>query len=55
MSPKKKRTLQELYEDPDVKGSLGGVKRFAKENRIPLKEVQKALESSLAYTLHKPR
>ena len=51
----KKRTIQELYENPEVAGSLGGVKRFAKQNKIPEKEVRKALESSLAYTLHKPR
>ena len=51
----KKRTLQELYEDPKAPGSLGGVKRFAKVNRIPLKVAQEALESSLTYTLHKPR
>ena len=52
---KRKRTLQELYEDPEVEGSLGGVTRFAHEHRIPLAEAQKALESSLACTLHKPR
>ena len=52
---RKKRTLQELYEDPNNPGSLGGVKRFAQVNRIPRKTAQEALESSLAYTLHKPR
>lgn len=55
MNSKKKRTLQELYEDPEVQGSLGGIKRFASENRIPISKVKKALEGSLAYTLHKPR
>lgn len=51
---KLKRTLQDLYQDPEVDGSLGGAKRFAKAQRVPLKTVQKALEGSLAYTLHRP-
>ena len=58
MSPKKsdkKRTLVELYEDPEVSGGLGGVKRFASTHRLPVQRVKRELESSLAYTLHKPR
>ena len=44
-----------MYEDPSTSGGLGGVKRFAKSQKIPLKKAEKALESSLAYTLHRPR
>ena len=52
---KTERNIRDLYEDPEVSGSLGGVKRFAKAQRIPLSRARKALESSLTYTLHKPR
>lgn len=51
----KKRKLQALYEDPEEAGSLGGVKRFAQLQKVPLAQARKALQSSLAYTLHKPR
>ena len=51
----KKRKLQALYEDPEEAGSLGGVKRFAQLQKVPLAQARKALESSIAYTLHKPR
>ena len=51
----KKRKLQALCEDPEEAGSLGGVKRFAQLQKVPLAQARKALESSLAYTLHKPR
>ena len=54
-SAKRKRNLQELYEDPSAPGSLGGVERFARQQRVPLTEARKALQSSLAYTLHRPR
>lgn len=54
-SMEKKRKLQALYEDPEEAGSLGGVKRFAQLQKVPLAQARKALQSSLAYTLHKPR
>ena len=50
-----KRKLQELYEDPGVPGSLGGVKRFASQQRLSLPRARKVLQASLAYTLHRPR
>lgn len=50
-----KRKLQELYEDPSVPGSLGGVERFAREQRLPLTKARKTLQGSLIYTLHRPR
>ena len=43
------------YHDPRAPGSLGGVQRFAKAHRLPLKKAQRILERDLAYTLHKPR
>ena len=51
----KKRKLQALYEDPEEAGSLGGVKQLAQLQKVPLAQARKALESSIAYTLHKPR
>ena len=43
------------YHDPRAPGSLGGVPRFARAHKIPLKQAQRVLERDLAYTLHKPR
>ena len=43
------------YHDPRAPGSLGGVQRFARAYKIPLKQAQRVLERDLAYTLHKPR
>ena len=43
------------YHDPRAEGSLGGVQRFARAHKIPLKKAQRVLEQGLAYTLHKPR
>ena len=56
MAPRKKHTPSWLnrYHDPRAPGSLGGVQRFAKAHRLPLKQVQRVLERDLAYTLHKP-
>jgi len=55
---KTKTTLSEQwlshYHDLRAKGSLGGVQRFARAHRIPLKRAQRVLERDLAYTLHKP-
>ena len=50
---KKQELLQALYRDPANPGSLGGVRRFARANQQSLKDVQKALERDVAYTLHK--
>ena len=57
MAPRKKNTQPWLsrYHDPRAPGSLGGVQRFAKAHRLPLKKAQRVLEQDLAYTLHKPR
>ena len=58
MAPRKKKVSQpwlNRYHDPRAPGSLGGVQRFAKAHRLPLKKVQRVLERDLAYTLHKPR
>ena len=57
MAPRKNVSQQWLnrYHDPRAPGSLGGVQRFAKAHRLPLKEAQRVLERDLAYTLHKPR
>lgn len=49
-----KRALQN-YKDPAKPGSLGGVQRFAKANRLDPKKVKTLLETELGYTLHKPR
>ena len=43
------------YHDPRAEGSLGGVQRFARAHKIPLKKAQRVLQRDLAYTLHKPR
>ena len=43
-----------LYEDPSVAGSLGGVVRFAKAQKLPVAKVREKLEANLGYTLHKP-
>ena len=64
MAPRKtkrktKTTLSEQwlsrYHDPRADGSLGGVQRFARAHKIPVKRAQRVLERDLAYTLHKPR
>ena len=61
MAPRKKKKLDILqawldrYHDPRTPGSLGGVQRFARAHRIPLKKAQLVLERDLAYTLHKQR
>ena len=43
------------YNDPEAKGSLGGVKRFAEAQKISLKKARRLLEKDLSYSLHKPR
>ncbi|PFX12177.1 putative uncharacterized transposon-derived protein F54H12.3 [Stylophora pistillata] len=54
MSKKIKQELKD-YNDPNVLGTLGSVKEYARTNQIPLAKAQKILEKNLAYTLHKPR
>ena len=53
MAPRKKNTQSWLtrYHDPRTPGSLGGVQRFAKAHRLPLKQAQRILERDLAYTV----
>ena len=46
--------LLSLYQDPSVAGSLGGVVRFAKAQKLPLSKVCEILEGDLGYTLLKP-
>jgi len=61
MAPRKKKKLDvsrawlSHYHDTRAPGSLGGVQRFARAHRLPLKQVQRVLERDLAYALHKPR
>ena len=45
--------LLSVYEDPTVAGSLGGVTRFAKAQKLPVATVREKLEADLGYTLHK--
>ena len=58
MKSKKKNTYATLlttYRDPTAPGSLGGVARFARAQKLPIGKVRKTLERDLGYTLHKPR
>ena len=62
MAPRKKSkktsvsdALLKRYHDPSKPGSLGGVQRFAKAWKLPLKRTQNLLQKDLAYSLHKPR
>ena len=48
-------TLLARYRDPLKPGSLEGLTRFAKANKITVKRARKVLERDLGYTLHKPR
>ena len=48
-------TLLTTYRDPTAPGSLGGVARFARAQKLPIGKVRKTLERDLGYTLHKPR
>ena len=45
--------LLSVYKDPTVAGSLGGVTRFAKAQKLPVATVREKLEADLGYTLHK--
>ena len=62
MAPRKKKTRVNVttkwlskHHDVRTRASLGGVRRFAKAHKLPLKKAQRILEQDLAYTLHKPR
>ena len=58
MKSKKKNTYATLlttYRDPTAPGSLGGVARFSRAQKLPIGKVRKTLERDLGYTLHKPR
>ena len=46
-------TIRQTYQQPPQRGSLGGITRFAKAQRLPVKRVRRALERDVAYTLHK--
>ena len=48
-------TLLSRYRDPLKPGSLGGLTRFTKANKISVKRAREVLERDLGYTLHKPR
>ena len=48
-------TLLKRYRDPQRPGSLGGLTRFVKANKINVKRAREVLERDLGYTLHKPR
>nr|XP_058973495.1 uncharacterized protein LOC131799823 [Pocillopora verrucosa] len=51
----KKDVKDDLYDEPGVVGSLGGVAPYAKAQKISIAQGKKELEEKLAYTLHKPR
>lgn len=50
-----KNKLAEKYRDPAQPGNLGGIERFAKAQKVPVKKVQAILRKELGYTPHKPR
>ena len=49
------KSSQQKYENPKQAGSLGGVRPFAKVNKLSTREAQQLLQSLPSYTLHKPR
>ena len=51
----KERGSHDLYDEPGVVGSLGGVAPYPKAQKISIAQGKKELEKKLAYTLHKPR
>ena len=48
-------TLLSRYRDPVKAGSLGGITRFAKANKISIRRARDVLQRDLGYSLHKPR
>ena len=55
MKKSKATKLLTSYHDPRQPGSLGDVTRFARAQKLPVREVRETLERDLGYTLHKPR
>ena len=51
----KERGSHDLYDEPGVVGSLGGVAPYPKAQKISIAQGKKEIEKKLAYTLHKPR
>ena len=47
-------TIRQIYKQPSQWGSLGGLRRFAREQGLSLRQAREALERDYAYTLHKP-
>ena len=47
--------LSTAYVDPSPPGSLGGIAKFGKADKIPQRKEKQQLEQLLSYTLHKPR
>ena len=46
--------IRDTYAQPSKRGSLGGVARYARAQKVPIHRVRRALERDIAYTLHKP-
>ena len=49
----KERGSHDLYDEPGVVGSLGGVAPYAKAQKISIAQVKKEFEKSFVYRLHK--
>ena len=53
MKKSKATKLFTSYHDPRQPGTLGGMTRFARAQKLPVTEVRETLERDLGYTLHK--
>ena len=51
---KKKENLLSTYTDPRAPGALGGLRRFARAQRLSQAQARDALRKCLAFTLHCP-
>lgn len=49
----KKKSLL-AYTDPRVPGALGGLRRYARAQKMSQAQARKVLQKSLAFTLHRP-
>ena len=49
---KKKQDLLSTYSDPRAPGALGGLRRFARAQRLSQAQARDALRKNLAFTLH---
>ena len=49
-----KKSIANTYINPRHPGVLSGIKLFAQANQKSMKEMRKALQKYLEYTLHKP-